>query len=326
MEGYDSSSTRAPCLVSLRTHQTVPSHVCFPAPTWCTFNHRWLHPISPHACVSATGQCSGLSRHGGLCLGPGDTSSASRARQALRAAGVPLAAAESAHDGADAEDDNVGGGRRTGPTAAGSGDASSAPIVSRSSSRPPSAETTGSCRPRPSSPGFGRRGTVLVVGEHGRCPWATAGIAPCDPGGAGGGGDREGERDDEGEACNGTRAVLQAEGRAEVVSLLWVEVCHRGGELRPPVSCEKVFRPQPWPIRTFLECRSSAAVVGGRGEDGCSRRRFPAIAVRRGIFPCFRRRRRRRCVLPFCVVSGFGVWSVGSVRLLTAVTCCYRTW
>eukprot|EP00903_Cladosiphon_okamuranus_P022785 g20977.t1 len=222
-----------------------------------------------------------VARHGGLCLGPGDTSSASRARQALRAAGIPLAAAQSAHDDAGAEDDLVAGGRRTDSTTPGSAGAPSPPLVSRSPSRsrPSSAEVTGSRKPAPSSPGVGQRGAVLVVGEHGRCPWAAASIAPCGPDGAGSGGGEGKAGDERGARKTGARAVLEAESRAEVVSLLWVEACHRGGELRRPGSCEKVFRPQPWPIRAFSEGRSSAAAVGGRGEGGCSRRRFPAIAV-----------------------------------------------
>lgn len=47
------------------------------------------------------------------------------------------------------------------------------------------------------------------------------------------------------------RAALEAEARAETVSLLWIEACHRVGDFGPPSECEQVFRPQRWPIKTF---------------------------------------------------------------------------
>lgn len=45
--------------------------------------------------------------------------------------------------------------------------------------------------------------------------------------------------------------TLAAEARPDVVTILWVEACHRVGELRPPAGCEKVFCPRPWPIQKF---------------------------------------------------------------------------
>lgn len=45
--------------------------------------------------------------------------------------------------------------------------------------------------------------------------------------------------------------VLETEARAEVVTLLWLEACHRVSEVRPAAECEAVFRPQPWSIQKF---------------------------------------------------------------------------
>lgn len=47
--------------------------------------------------------------------------------------------------------------------------------------------------------------------------------------------------------------LLKIQARAKVVSLLWLEACRRVAEVRPPESCECVFRPGPWPIRRFDE-------------------------------------------------------------------------
>lgn len=224
------------------------------------------------------------SRHGGLCLGPGDTENASRVRQALRAAGVPLAAPEPV---AEAMHEAV---------AAGGADAPPAPLFSRSSSRPsPSSveaiggASSGSGTAPSFSPGGGsgsvRCGAVVVVGEHGRSASLASWRDPDADGGWREGKDED-EDDDDGEGetwDSGARAVLRVEGRAEAVSLLWVEACHRGGELRRPGSCERVFRPQAWPIRTFSEsCSSAAGTVGqGGSKGGGSPRRCPAIAVRK---------------------------------------------
>lgn len=45
--------------------------------------------------------------------------------------------------------------------------------------------------------------------------------------------------------------TLEVHVGAEVVSLLWLEACQRAREILSPGSCEPVFRPRPWPIRSF---------------------------------------------------------------------------
>ncbi|CAM9122037.1 unnamed protein product [Ectocarpus sp. 8 AP-2014] len=87
----------------------------------------------------------------------------------------------------------------------------------------------------------------------------------------------------------GLRALLEAEAGAEAVSTLWVEACHRGSELRRPGLCERAFRPQPWPIRTFSDVSrgssfscspgTTTAAAGGGRKNVTARDRPPAIAV-----------------------------------------------
>ena len=54
------------------------------------------------------------------------------------------------------------------------------------------------------------------------------------------------------------RETLEMEARAELVTMLWIESCHRAQELRQPSGCEEAFRPQAWPIRTFSENSTGA--------------------------------------------------------------------
>ncbi len=157
-------------------------------------------------------------------------------------------------------DGDDGGG--VGGGGVGGGGVLSLPVVSCSSpsSRPaPTGSSSGPGAAAAAAASAGRCGAVLVVGKHGRCPWT--GLAPRALGGDAS--DNDGDGGDPGDV----RAVLQTEGRAEEVSLLFLRACHLGAELRRPGLCEQVFRPQPWPIREF----PAAAAA---------RKRFPAIAVR----------------------------------------------
>ena len=193
------------------------------------------------------------SRHGGRCLHPSETGGVSPLRQALRAVGVELDPAATA--------DTVAAGRNR-------GGGSDLRVRSRTS--------TGSA--------FG--GTrCMVVSKHGYCPWISGtrnggrgdhgGDASGDVGGdVGGGGVIDGEGNVDvsigglSAACStavasssssrhilgrDVRETLEVEAHAELVTMLWVESCHRARELRQPSGCEEAFRPQAWPIRTFSE-------------------------------------------------------------------------
>ncbi|CAM9818033.1 unnamed protein product, partial [Ectocarpus sp. 8 AP-2014] len=233
---------------------------------------------------------SGLvARHGGRCLDP-SASSPSLLRQSLLSAGVELTSAaapaaallappceeehiEANGDGGDNVEDHV--------------------VVSSSASARSSTATIGGGSG--SFPGSGsaegQRCTaaagVLIVGTHGRCPWEA--LAACGGGGGGGGGGDSGGDGETVAMPGGLRALLEAEAGAEAVSTLWVEACHRGSELRRPGLCERAFRPQPWPIRTFsdVSCGSSfscspgttTAAAGGGRKNVTARDRPPAIAV-----------------------------------------------
>ena len=332
VEGYESSPTRLGCLcLSCCGHECTTAVPCFayvPPPRRGYTLHLSLErfrfvsfhlPARGAPSVGDPLSCRpAASRHGGLCLGPGDTENASRVRQALRAAGVPLAAPEPVAEAMH------------GAVAAGGADAPPAPLFSRSSSRPsPSSveaiggASSGSGTAPSFSPGGGsgsvRCGAVVVVGEHGR----SASLASWrDPDADGGWREGKDEDDDDGEGetwDSGARAVLRVEGRAEAVSLLWVEACHRGGELRRPGSCERVFRPQAWPIRTFSEsCSSAAGTVGqGGSKGGGSPRRCPAIAVRKvssSLAPWL------LSPLSFFSAARFALWSMVASRVAGVVS------
>lgn len=258
---------------------------------------------APHA-VLRSSSC----RHGGRCLGPGDIGRVSRLQQALRSAGVKLetaatdAAALDAHDSdkAGGNEDHYGGGggcgggggRDESEDVGGSGP--SPPMVPCSSSSRPSLTTmtgasiiSGSGSGSVSAPG-GSCGTVMVVGKHGHCPWTSLASYGFGGGGSGGHGC---DSEDESE---GVRVVLETEAKAEVVSLLWMQACHRCGELRRPGSCAQAFRPQPWSIRTFAEiavtrptsssAKATSSAAAACGNKGAAQEWPPAIAVRRFRF------------------------------------------
>lgn len=120
----------------------------------------------------------------------------------------------------------------------------------------------------------------MIVSKHGCCPWInTTSDGRGDHGGSGGDNvddNVNGERDAGISGLSSSfsaaptvsaaaapsprhilgrnvRKALKVEARAELVTMLWVESCHRAQELRQPSGCEQAFRPQAWPIRRFSE-------------------------------------------------------------------------
>lgn len=231
-------------------------------------------------------------RHGGRCLDPSG-SSPSLLRQSLLSAGVELTSAAAPAAAPLAPPCEVGHVEASGD---GGGNVEDHVAVSSSASARASTATIGGGSG--SFPGSGSAegqrcaaaAGVLIVGAHGRCPWEA--LAACGGGVGNGGGDSGG--DDETVAMpGGLRALLETEAGAEAVSTLWVEACHRGSELRRPGLCERAFRPQPWPIRTFsdVSCGSSfssspgtTTAAGGGRNNVTARDRPPAIAVSFFIF------------------------------------------
>lgn len=57
----------------------------------------------------------------------------------------------------------------------------------------------------------------------------------------------------------------------EVVTLLWLEACHRVRDVRVPSSCGSVFRPRPWPIHRLDETTANCLKIAVTGFVGGER-------------------------------------------------------